>query len=66
MKFIIDRIENDLAVIELDNEEIITIPKKILKNECKDGDIYEIKFLKDETIKRRKKMKKMLDSIFDK
>ena len=66
MKFIIDRIENDLAVIELDNEEIITIPKKILKSGCQDGDIYEIKFLKDETIKRRKKMKKMLDSIFDK
>lgn len=37
MKFIVDRIEKDKAIIELDNGEMLTIPAILLQN-AKEGD----------------------------
>lgn len=54
MKFIIDRFEDECAVIELFNGEITEIYKNILPIDAKEGDILEIIIHKDETLERKK------------
>lgn len=38
MKFIIDRIEENKAIVELENGELLTIPSVLLEN-AKEGDV---------------------------
>jgi hypothetical protein len=67
---IIDRIEDDVAVVELDNE-MINIPLSKLPNEINTGDV--IQFLDDKTIvindqatnERKERIKKLMDELFE-
>ena len=52
MKVIVDKIEGDIASVELENGEIVNVPKVIL-DDAKERDVVEIKVCKDETIERR-------------
>jgi Protein of unknown function (DUF3006) len=69
-KGIIDRIEEDVAVVELDNK-IINIELSNLPKEIKLGDV--IRFLDDNTIvidkqktkERRERIKKLMDELFN-
>ncbi len=53
MKFIIDRFEEDIAVIETKDKEMINIPRKILPIGAKEGDIIGTTILEDENGKER-------------
>ena len=66
MKFVIDRFEGQTAVIETDNEKIVRIEKSLLAPNCKEGDIYEIIYLQNETEQRRNEIQKMKDRLFHK
>lgn len=65
---IIERFEGEYAVIETD-DGYINIKRSILPDNCKEGDIiteengnYQIE--KDETDKRREKIKKLQNSLW--
>lgn len=64
MKFIIDRFEENSAVIELSNGETCNIPK-ILIPDAKEGDVFDIIFNKEETLKRKDNISKKFNSLFD-
>ena len=70
MKYIIDRLEEGIAVCENDLKKLISIPKDLLPDGLKEGDVLEEqegRFLRDEqgTEARRKEMRKKLMDLFD-
>lgn len=69
-RFTVDRIEEDKAVLECENGECVTLELKSLPKNIKEGDVLCFEensyFLdKEETEKRRQKIKSLMDSIFD-
>lgn len=64
MKYIIDRFENEIAIIELENGTFVDIPRIALPSDAQEGSIVEVTILKDETSARRTKMKKTMQSLF--
>ena len=70
MKYIIDRLEEGIAVCENELKKLISIPKDLLPDGLKEGDVLEEqegRFLRDEqgTEARRKEMRKELMDLFD-
>jgi DUF3006 family protein len=55
MKIIIDRIEENFFVVELENKEMINIPKSIIPTNAKVGDVISIEVDVNETEERKKK-----------
>jgi len=51
---IIDRFENDFAIIEM-GETFFNVPQKALPENAKEGDVIEIRIKKRETEKKKKK-----------
>ena len=69
-KFTVDRIEEDKAVLECENGECVTLEVKSLPKNIKEGDVLCFEensyFLdKEETEKRRQKIKSLMDSLFE-
>ena len=69
MKYIIDRLEEGLAICETEARERITVPVSHLPENVKEGDVLQAQdglFSLDteETDKRRKEMKKKLMDLF--
>lgn len=70
MKYIIDRLEEGIAVCENELKKLISIPKDLLPDGLKEGDVLEEqegRFLRDEqcTEAHRKEMRKKLMDLFD-
>lgn len=69
-RFTVDRIEEDKAVLECENGECVTLEVKSLPKNINEGDVLCFEensyFLdKEETEKRRQKIKNLMDSLFD-
>lgn len=69
-RFTVDRIEDDKAVLECENGDCVTLELKSLPKNIKEGDVLCFEensyFLdKEETEKRRQKIKSLMDSLFD-
>ncbi|MGJ0846357.1 DUF3006 domain-containing protein [Tissierella praeacuta] len=64
MRFTIDRFEGELAIVELENREIIEIPKVILPMDAKEGDIIIISVDEKETQDRKKRIQEKFESLF--
>lgn len=63
MKVIIDRFEGELALLELEDREIIDIPKRLLPEGAKEGDIIKIIIDEEETQKRKEQIQKKFNSL---
>ena len=63
MKVIIDRIENDLYVVEMVDGIVGKISKNVIPN-AKEGDVVEINILKKDTNDRKVSIKKLMDDVF--
>lgn len=68
MQIIIDRFEGEFAVVEYENKEkklcFVNIPKVIIPGAA-EGDVIDITINKDETKKREKNIKNLMDSLFE-
>ncbi|MGN0450182.1 MAG: DUF3006 domain-containing protein [Ruminococcus sp.] len=69
-RFTVDRIEEDKAVLECENGDCVTLELKSLPKNIKEGDVLCFEensyFLdKEETEKRRQKIKNLMDALFD-
>lgn len=66
MRATIDRIEDGIAVLEIENGKMIEIPSCHLDN-FKEGDILEISFTKNTsaTTEKQEQIKKKLFGLFD-
>lgn len=63
MYITIDRFEGDFAVIELPDMTFLNIPKSLFPDAC-EGDIYLIEKSQEEQTRRKAKIKKLSDELF--
>ena len=63
--FIVDRFEGEWAVIEY-GRKMFNIPKNVLPNDLKEGDVLNIQFTinEEETRKRKEMIEKLTQSLF--
>ena len=67
MKFIIDRIEQDTAIVELEGGESLSLPYALLRPlQAKEGDVLRLCIDQEETAKRRERVSSLLKDIFQK
>lgn len=64
MKIVIDRIEDGIATIELENGKLINVPA-VLFEDCREGDIVNIVPDKKETAEMKKEIEIDLKNLFD-
>ncbi len=66
MKAIIDRIEDGIATLELENGKVCEIPAEYLDG-FSQGDAIDVTFAKDEkrTAERKERVKQKLSQLFD-
>lgn len=65
MRVVIDRIEDGIACVELENGKIICVPAELFAG-CKEGDIVYITPHKEETEKKKQEIAIDLSGLFDK
>lgn len=61
---IIDRFEENIAIIEIE-DSIIEIPKKYLPKTAVEGDVIKLVIDKENTKARKKRIEKLADSLFE-
>ncbi len=64
MKWIIDRIENNIAVCELENGEMLDVKISALPKGIKEGDVITLSVDKTETNERKERIDKLMNSLF--
>lgn len=64
MKLIIDRFEGNFAVIEAEDGKIYNIPKELFHC-CSEGDILNLEFDEEETLKRKNNAKSLMNNLFN-
>jgi len=65
MKVIIDRFEGEYAIVELPDRSTVDMPKKLIPQGAKEGDVLKIEVDKDETAKRKERIKKLMDELWE-
>ncbi len=61
---VIDRIEGDFAIIEAASGKLFKMPKALLPKDAKEGDVLVIEVDKEETEKKKEKIKNKMNSLF--
>ena len=64
MKVIIDRIEDGIATVELENGKMINVPCELFAD-CMEGDVVNITPDAQETQKRTEEIRSELKKLFD-
>lgn len=64
MKWIIDRIESNIAVCEVEGGTFINVPLNALPANSHEGDVITISFDKAETENRKDKINRLMNSLF--
>lgn len=64
MKWIIDRIENDIAVCELENGELLDVKISALPKGIKEGDVIKLSVDETEANERKERIDKLMNSLF--
>ncbi|WP_243129186.1 DUF3006 domain-containing protein [Hathewaya massiliensis] len=67
MKYIIDRFEEDYAVIETEEGKTFDLPKDMIPKDAREGDVLdiEVKVNKEDTRKREKEIKDLMDELWN-
>jgi len=66
MRVVIDRFEGNFAVVELDSKETVNMPKALLPQGAKEGDIISIDINKEKTREHRQKMENKMKDLWRK
>lgn len=64
MKYTIDRFEGEYAVVELENQKFVNIPRSAIPAEAKEGDVISVIIDKVGTEARKKHIKKLMDDVW--
>ena len=64
MQLIIDRLEENYAVVELSDGRTFDVPIEIFPNNVREGSIININIDEPETKRREKNMQKRLNGLF--
>ena len=64
MKVIVEKIDGNIATVELENGEMVNLPSIILSG-AEEGDIVEIIVRKDETYERQEMIEELANRLFE-
>ncbi|QUH27328.1 DUF3006 domain-containing protein [Serpentinicella alkaliphila] len=64
MKVIIDRFEGDYALVELEDKTIVDMPKILVPNGAREGDVIEIRLDRKGTEERRKRIEQIMNDLW--
>jgi hypothetical protein len=64
MKYTIDRFEGNYAVVELENQKFVDIPRLAIPNEAKEGDVIIVQIDKETTSQRKRQIQKLMDDVW--
>ena len=64
MKVIIDRFEDNYAVVELEDKRTINMPKELLPADAKEGSVISIMIDQKETDNRRKRIEGLMNQLW--
>lgn len=65
MKVIIDRFEGNYAIVELEDKSTVDMPKKLIPEGAKEGDVLSIEIDLEETNRRKERIKKLMDDLWE-
>jgi hypothetical protein len=67
MQAVLDRIENDMCVLEFEDGRLIPFPKDELPQEVREGDVLTISFQidREQTEERRKRALKLMEDVWE-
>lgn len=65
MRLIIDRFEGDFAIVELENKDIVDMPKVLIPEEAKEGDVIDITVNKEETKDKKENIEKLCEDLWE-
>ncbi len=65
MKFTIDRFEGDFAVVELENGDVMDVPKCFIPKGVKAGDVIRVEVDKEGTKGRKKKIDELAKGLWE-
>lgn len=63
MQVIVDRIENDYLVVELEDGNVIDMPKELCPK-AKEGDVIDIFINEEDTKNRKEEVKNLMEEVF--
>ena len=64
VSFIIDRLEGEYAILEIREGEFSQMPKRLLPDAAKEGDVVIITVDKQETEQRKQRIEGLMDKLF--
>ena len=65
MRIIIDRFEGNYALVELQDQQVVEMPKVLLPHGANEGDVLVLMIDKKATENRRKDIKNLMASLWD-
>lgn len=65
MRLIIDRFEGDFAIVELENKDRVDMPKVLIPEEAKEGDVIDITVNKEETRDKKENIEKLCEDLWE-
>lgn len=60
----IDRLEGDLAVLEVEEGKTVTVPKTALPEDAQEGDVLRITIDREKTTAREAEIKALMEDVF--
>jgi hypothetical protein len=65
MEIIIDRFEGDYAVVEMSDMTMANMPISLIPEGAKEGDVLTISIDKTKTEKRKRRMEKLMNDLWE-
>lgn len=64
MRVIIDKFEGKYAIVELENKNIVNMPRVLIPNDAAEGDCLYIEVDKEYTKLRKEQIRKLMDDVW--
>lgn len=65
MRIVIDRIEEEIAIVEKDDGTFEEMPKRLIPPEAKEGDVLRITVDTESTIDRKEEITSLMDELWE-
>lgn len=65
LKIIIDRFEADFAVVEMSDRKMVNMPRVLLPETAKEGDVIEISINNSDTQTKKKEIRSLMENVFE-
>ncbi len=65
MRVVIDRIEEEIAMVEKDDGSFEEMPKRLIPPEAKEGDVLQITVDTESTVDRREEITSLMDELWE-